>query len=46
MSMTLEHTEHRARTPVPGTLSGSMRKTVRQLEHVMFTSQLLHGLAA
>ena len=43
MSMTLEHTEQRARTPVPGTLDGSMRKTERQLEQVMFTRSLLRA---
>jgi hypothetical protein len=40
ISMTLEHTEHRARTPGPGTFEGSIRKTVRQLVHVMFTTCL------
>ena len=44
--MTLEHTEQRARTPGPGTFSGLIRKTVRQLEQVMFTSQLLRAWAA
>jgi hypothetical protein len=35
--MMLEHTEHRARIPVAGTLAGSMRNTVRQLTQLTFT---------
>jgi hypothetical protein len=41
-SMTLEHTEHRARIPVAGTFAGSTRNTVRQLPQVTFTILLLH----
>lgn len=43
MSMMLEQTEQRARTPVPGTLSGSIRKIVRQLTQVTFTVPFLRG---
>jgi hypothetical protein len=46
MSMTLEQTEHRARTPGPGTFDGSIRKTVRQLGQMMFTAFLLRAWAA
>jgi hypothetical protein len=42
-SMTLEHTEQRARIPVAGTFCGSTRKTVRQLRHVTFTIRLLRA---
>lgn len=44
--MVLEHTEQYARTPVAGTFSGSMRKTVRQLTQVMFTNPLLRASEA
>ena len=46
MSMTLEHTEHRALTPWVGTLDGSIRNVVRQLAQVIFTCFLHRGWEA
>ena len=42
-SMMLEQTEHRARMPVAGTFTGSIRNTVRQLTQETFTIPLPRG---